>query len=479
MIAEDSLQDALSSGRPCVLFLGQYFGQATEADRSLLRRLLDRKAQPTDGTWRDALAGGLSAEDFNWLTERFERTVPSEAQLQALALPWSALFTSSIDPCLLRRLETRGRQPEALTRNEHHPRAPRSTARPPVYYTLGRSSDAAEESRAPRTTNELTRRLARHSAVLLARLAETVTAAGLLVVDGYKPDQDWLPLEYLLGAVPTDGSVIVLWLRVDKSASTSSLFADLRNSGALITDDRNLSDLVADMVARGAIAPSSLPVLHESGIISLSDGRFIEIPPSLRLRVEASAAIVDDDWVTPPAPLSRESEEDLFRTLHGSPPNARALVEGVARGFYIVREFEDTVQARVGNASTRPASRDNVLILHGQSGTGKSVAMARLALLARTQLRLPLVLSSERVPEAADIDSFCDAIDRERLGPTLVLCDCNASPDKYFALSASLRSRGRRHLIVGTSYRQESSASGTRQSYFKLRTAHRRRNGRS
>ena len=108
MTADDSLHDAISSGRPCVLFLGQDSGQATVAGRNVLQRLLDRKSQPDSGTWREALAGGLSGEDIEWLTERFARTVPSEAQLQVLALPWSAVFTSSIDAGLLRRLESRG-----------------------------------------------------------------------------------------------------------------------------------------------------------------------------------------------------------------------------------------------------------------------------------------------------------------------------------------------------------------------------------
>ena len=460
MTADDSLHDAISSGRPCVLFLGQESGQATVAGRSVLQRLLDRKSQPDSGTWREALAGGLSGEDIEWLTERFARTVPSEAQLQVLALPWSAVFTSSIDAGLLRRLESRGRQPEAITSVEHYPRASRSTARPPVFYTLGRSGDATEGSRPPRTLNELTRRLARHSSVLLSRMADTVTTAGLLVVDGYKAASDWLPLDYLLGAIPTDGSVRVLWLGIDATTFESSLFADLRSSGALLTDDRSLADLVADLVASGDFTPSQLPVLYEPGVISLGDGAFIEVAPALRLRVEASAAIVDDDWIKPPSPLSRGSEEDLFRTLHGGPPSTRALVEGVARGFYVVRDFEESLRSRVSHNATRPAARDAVLVLHGQSGTGKSVAMARLALLARTQLRLPVVVSSDRVPEAADVDPFCDAIDRDGFGPTLVLCDCNASLDRYFALSGSLRSRGRRHLIVGTSYRHEHVTKG-------------------
>ena len=148
-----------------------------------------------------------------------------------------------------------------------------------------------------------------------------------------------------------------------------------------------------------------MPVLHEPGVISLSDGAFIEVAPSLRLRVEASAAIVDDDWTQPPPPLSADAEEDLFRRSHGNPGSTRLLVEGVARGFYIKRSFEDELHTRARNALTKQASRDSVIVLHGQSGTGKSVALARLANIARTHFRVPLLFAVERIPEAADVDA--------------------------------------------------------------------------
>lgn len=103
------LKDAILSGLPCVLLLGQ----ATDGDRtsaSVLSRLLERKGLRASVGWPEVLANGLTSEDLEWLTERFERTVPTEAFKSALELPWAAVFTSSIDPSLLRHLATLGRQ---------------------------------------------------------------------------------------------------------------------------------------------------------------------------------------------------------------------------------------------------------------------------------------------------------------------------------------------------------------------------------
>jgi hypothetical protein len=457
MSAEDVLQTAIEQKRPCVLFLGQHMPVDSNEDQSVLRRLLSRKARPSSAVagWSDALSSNLTEEDYEWLTERFERTVLPESAQEVFNLPWSAVFTSSIDPRLVRRLETRGRQPEAIVSAEHYPRVPRSTARPPTYYLFGRAGDTTEAWRCPRTSNELARRLARHTSVLLARIPDTATSVGLLVVEGYRATQDWLPVDSLLGAIPPGEGMKVLWLGSDETVQTSRLFAELTEAGCVASDPRSLAEIITELKVRGSFTPDSFPVLHEPGVISFSDNAFLEIAPSLRLRVEASAAIVDDAWTMPPSPLTLGAEEDHFRRFHGDPGSARALVEGVSRGFCIKRSFEKDLESALKGALTRQGARDRVLVVHGQSGTGKSIALARLAYLARDQLHLPVLFATGHLPEAADVDAFCEEVDRAGHSPTILLCDANLSCERYFALADALRSRGRRFLVVGTSYLQE------------------------
>lgn len=453
------LRDAVVSRVPCVLFLGQASDGGGHETRAVLARLTDRKRLPPAAGWSDVLAAGLSSEDLEWLTERFDRAVPTEAFQTALELPWDAVFTSSIDPSLLRRFSTLGRQPEALLSSQHLPRVVRSAARPPVHFLFGRSSDVTNATRPPRTKNELVRRLAQHAFSLLSRVAETVTPAGLLVIDSYHPELDWLSLDALLGALPSDGSVRVLWLGVESELSSTSLFSELVNSGSAWPDRRSLAEIASELRASGAIPISAIPAFNEPGIVSLAGNTYLEVKPALRLRVEASAAIVEDEWTSAPTPVGRDEEEELFRLFHSNPGDSRSLIEGVGRGFFITRPFEADLVEKVSTYSQR-RMEDRVVVLHGQSGTGKSIALARLALLARTQLKMPVLFAAERVPEAADVEVFCEEVDRLDIGPTLIVADCNALPEKYFALSSALRSRGRRHLIVGTSYRQVGRAAG-------------------
>lgn len=455
MTPEELLRASITGATPCVLFLGQ--STEDSGPTSVLAQLLRRKGLPPDlaDGWRGAIARGISAEDYEWLTERFERTVASEAYQQALDLPWSAVFTSAIDPRLLRRLETRGRNPEAIVTSEQRPRAPRSTARPPVYYLFGRSSDTADGSRCPHSVNELARRRTRHSGVLLARVPETATSVGLLVIDQYAEGRDWLPADTLLSAIPPHEGMRVLWFGADASAKDSPLFRELEESGTLIADTRTLTQVVAEMRAAADFAPATLPLLHQSGLVTCKGGATVEISPSLRLRVEASASIVDDEWTKPADPVSPAAEEDLFRTIHGDFGGPRALVEGVIRGFFVTRSFERDLQAAVSAGLEKAAARDRVIVIHGQSGTGKSVAIARLAVIARRQHGVPVLIAAGRVPDATDVDSFCEEIERAGQGPTVVLCDANEAFERYLPLADALRSRGRKFLLVGTSYRQD------------------------
>ncbi len=66
---------------------------------------------------------------------------------------------------------------------------------------------------------------------------------------------------------------------------------------------------------------------------------------------------------------------DAFRRFHSTPGNFRLLVEGISRGFAVEREFEDTLWRTVNDKLKRlgQPDSDDVVVLHGQSGTGKSI----------------------------------------------------------------------------------------------------------
>lgn len=454
MTTREILASTIAENRPCVLVLGQDACRIADCSDAVLDLFLSHLSRPRSEprTWRTALTAPVTDEDLAWLTERFERNVVAESLEMALDLPWSAVFTSSIDPRITARLESRGRQPDPILASDHYPTVPRSTVRLPVYFLYGRSSDQHESARPPRSNAELKRRNARHVAPLLSRLEDTATVLGTIVIDGYLPESDWLELDDLFGAIRVGGGPKVLWFGVER-APQHDLVKELEREGSLFFEPRRLGAVVAELEARGELTSIQR---FRSGreIVSLGGDKILDVPPALRLRVEASAAIVDDDWTEQPVPLAQPARAEAFQQFHGNLGSPRGLVEGIMRGFAIERPFEQRLRERIDTQLARRSELDRVVLLHGQSGTGKTLACARLVTRLRAR-RLPVLFAVGRVPLATDVDAFGLLAENSGAPATVVVCDANAGPGLYMKLAEALASRGRRTLVVGTSYRLE------------------------
>ena len=172
--------------------------------------------------------------------------------------------------------------------------------------------------------------------------------------------------------------------------------------GVLIETTTTLASAISQLELRGVLDVSGSAAPDEPGMVSITGETALDITPALRLRVEASAAIVDDGWTEEPEPLGESELDDTFRRFHSTLGDFRLLVEGVSRGFAVEREFEQTLWNTVNSKLKRlgQPDSDDVVVLHGQSGTGKSIALARLARKIRCGLRLPVVSCDESDSES-------------------------------------------------------------------------------
>jgi hypothetical protein len=461
--AIEKLFEAFEKELPVVLFLGQDFFRVEQTD-SVLNGFLERiegDSNKHGARWKDVLrARNIEATDYQWLSERFDRRVPTEGIEKVFDLAWSGVFTTSLDHRIAGLLETRGRLPETVLAADHYSRAPRSKARPAIHYLFGRAIDA-ERSPPPKSQIELRRRLTAHTIPLLNRLRETATALGAIVVDGFNPESDWLEIDDLLASISEGPAPIVLWFGAKQT--DSEFVGHMVGEGTLVCESRSLAEVLGTSARSLAAA---IPVFNSAeGTISLSENRFFNLPASLRLRVEAVAAVVDDTWTdSPDSSLSQVKE--LFQRFHGDFGGPRSIVEGVLRGFAINRDFENRLLSTTDLLLKRSRDIDSFLILHGQSGTGKSIALARLAIKLRTQLKVPVLVSWGRVPQASELDDFCEAAEESGALGTVVICDGNHPPARYVDLTTGLKSKGRRVVVVGSSYRIENKEGVSDQNYI-------------
>lgn len=97
-LAAELLISAVREGKPIVLVAGQDFG-VPPAPPNVLTLFKARIGRTDDRfSWRQVLDRQLNDEDKDFLAERFDRMASNSTALRAIELPWSAIFTSSIDP---------------------------------------------------------------------------------------------------------------------------------------------------------------------------------------------------------------------------------------------------------------------------------------------------------------------------------------------------------------------------------------------
>ena len=454
----DLLVSAVEEQRPIVLILGQDAWAEPGIEDPVLLRSLERlgRGSEVERGWPGLLGTEpIPSSFYEWLSERFERRV-HPAWLSALAeMPLSAVFTSALDPTVKVLLQGRGREPEVVLTANEIPRAARSRARPPLYYLFGRAGSLDPQAIPPADRSELNTRRIVHALPVLSRVLDAATALGLVIVDGVVPARDWLRIGDVLGALGRAGPEQVLWFggRPELGADDTLDFEAAVESRRILVEDLRLGSVVAELHALGRLTEFMPPESQDAGIISFSGGGRLETTPEEKLRVEAVASIVDDAWTAFLPPLGLDAEYDAFRRFHGDLGGGRHLVEGVRREFAIERDFEQLLLHQVTVALADHANVDAPIIVHGQSGTGKSVALARVVARVREAKRAGVLYAIGRIPQPQEISSFCEEAEKAGAEATLVVCDANRDVDAYYDLLMSMRSRGRRVIVLGSRYR--------------------------
>ncbi|PKR56298.1 hypothetical protein [Thalassospira lohafexi] len=451
-MAQAILEDAISTDVPIVAILGQSLGhEPEEADRICLKAL--ERLQIDGSSWNDLFSKGkIDAEFYDWLNERFERRSPP-IELTAISdAHFSAVFTSSIDPILRNLFETDGRQPETILVGDPPPPVTRSKLRPRLYYLYGMTG--AGQFQPPISKLALRARHAQHATPMLNTLFDVATPLGIIVIDGLRSGSDWLNLSDLIGQLSMAPTQSVLWYGPDPEfeGDDAEFFSELVESGIILRDERSLGTAIAEAEALNGSA--KLHSWNEPGIVSFADGQKLVTTPSMRLSTESSASIIDDAWLDPLQPVNEAEQLEKFALFHSIPSSIRPLLNGVRRGFAIKRDFEDDLWKTVGKAIVNHANEKGAIVLSGQSGIGKSVALYRLASTIRSDRLAAVLFARDRVPQAVEVAPFLTEVDKLNQ-VTVLIVDALDAPKRYDALLESFRSRGHRIVIVGTSYVSE------------------------
>lgn len=451
----EAVVSAIEEKWPLVLLLGQDAWRENGQEDPVLAQALAhlQRDEAKHAGWRRLLDSSPLPPTFHeWLAERFERRVAPDWLRVLGKVSWSAVFTSSLDPTL-KALFSERQHPELVLTNAETPRAARSRNRPPIYHLFGHAASLDPRARPPLSRDELNTRRINDAVPLLGRLLDTATRLGLILVDGVVAERDWLRIDDVLGAIGNAGRHQVIWFKgrtlplPDDEDFTSAISA----SRLTIVDER-LSTVITQLLTARRFADLLVPEPETSGTITFGPGHFLDVSPEERLHVEAVASIVDDAWLAPLAPLGKDAERAAFGKFHGELGSPRSLVDGVRRGFALKREYEHDLQELVTAAINDHSNVDTPLILHGQSATGKSIALARIAGTVPREAKAAVLYSKNRIPQPYEVAPFCGRAERAGAKATLIICDANQDVRPYGDLLSGLKSRGHRVVVLGSRY---------------------------
>ena len=459
----NGLVSALRADRPIVLLLGQdAWTVGTRPDPVLQMALRRSRPDQTDSTspgFHSLLEADTLPEDFyEWLAEVYSHQ-PEPTWMEPVSrLPLNAVFTSSIDPAIARSFRINGRDVELVLSKLDNPAAPRSRRNLHLTYLFGRAGELDQGERPPRNTLELRRRTASHATVLLSRLVETTTSMGVLLVDGVRCGRDWLSSDALSGILSEFAPGQVYWFgwTSDTSSTDAAAIRELAAPAGPVNflHERLSTALRSLELAHRIDLSASLLAFPAEGTVTIGD-HAIRLDPATRLRVSTAASVVEDAWLDLLSPLGSDAAYGQFRRFHGQIEDARRLIEGLRRDFAITRTFESELHARVTKALARVGGDRAPVLIHGQSGSGKSLALARLAYTIRNEARYPVLLASRvtRIPGVEELDDFCLTAEEAGAEATLLICDANVPAGRYSDLLRGFMSRGRRVVLVGSAYR--------------------------
>ena len=453
---------------PSMLFIGQrYLRLETGVDAFLseIVRKYEVKAGSRLGYHQllDCAAAQAGEAALAWMDERCRRLSVPDWVRTVGEYQWNSVYTSAIDSVWPASFRNPWRDIRSIFEERYKPGDPRNQFLLNCTFLFGCVNQTDDERRPPLTTFEWRKR--KQVAVALARrIPETTTPMGTLVIEGYAWKEDWLDLDDLLPIVDGLNAGQTHVFSCTPSVTEHPDVKTLAGKGKLVLHRESLAAALVKGRDLGFLRLGVRPEEESAGRRIEVSGRPVSVPRDLWLQVSRSGLVLDDTTLIQPRPLSQDSLYRDFRNfLSGA--EGQPDWQAYARGFAFSRDFEKDLRRAVDLKLSEKQLQDEPIILHGQTGTGKTMALAALAYSVRAERQVPIIFIERRSqrPVPSDIDSFCKWAEDMGARTCLVLWDGMVERREYSDILGYLSSRGRKVVLVGTCYRiDEAEAKGTR-----------------
>lgn len=379
-------------------------------------------------------------------------TLAEPAWLRIVAnLPWNGVFSTAVDSLFLRALRNEWRAVQPVASSSFRPSSPRSMSQVQAVLLFG-GADQPSENQPPTSRLELGARRAEARALAQRLPDELITPRGVLVIEAWGVDE-WFTSEDLYGVLHRLGPAQAHLFSATSEELEDDFIAAAIDEGVLIAHAENFATYVEEAKDRGRLTT------HERfypGGHQIRHGRNLyEVPRDIWNSVASFGRPIDVDLLAAPPAQSEELRYLRFREFLGASESS-SIWSAIGSGMAFRRDYEAVLRERVDIAMSRRGLLEHPLLLVGQTGTGKTIAMASLAYSVAREGQYAVMHIPRRAsrPSFDTINSFCEWADEVAIPATLIVWDGMVDPDEYFRLSKFLDSRGRRAVLVGSYYRR-------------------------
>jgi len=458
------LLSKLNGNVPLYLLLGQSYQSIMTGSDLFLQEVIRKYNGSTEmllsydvifnSTMKDNPEASLA-----WLQSRGERLSPPEPFSLISKVQWSGVYTTSIDNIWYRQFRREWRNIQPIFEEKYRPSDPRNRRKLHITYMFGCVDRMEESERPPLTKMQWLNR--KQEAISLARrLPEYITPFGILLIEGYRGDLDWFKIEDLYPIIDSMGSDQVFIFSVDDELLKNEYFVSLIENKKIVIFKDSLYQILQESETSGKIRIDACPaegdVCRQISVLQKN----VHIPPNIYNQVSRTCTILDNNILKPVVPLSKDKEYLEYRNFLGE-VSSNIIWEGYARKFAFERAFEAELYDKVKAKLESNKLQNEPIILAGQSGSGKSVALGALTYKILQERYHPVLYMDNNVkkPSNYDIDAFCQWVEDEvESHNTLLIWDGMVEVDQYFELTKFLFGRGRKVVLVGSTYWKDDSS---------------------
>lgn len=448
-----NLIDKMSSGQP-YLFLGQDFLKE-EILTELYQKISNRFNLVIDETSNIYLELDDETRDIekclSWIQTEVDYTSIPNYVRKIAHIKWNGVITSSVEYFIdkIFQLERREVQPVYKYRSEL-PYNFKSKQTLHLSYLYGCLNQIQKEYRPPLSKFDLPLYKSNASILLNQIDKEFLTPLGCLVVDGYNFEDDWVKDETFFSICSKLGEEQVYYFSFKEDYLKNPYIRRLVDNKIIIPSEMSLVEFIEECEEHNLLVEND-DISADDIIISVNNKR-CKLAKSKYNKISRSCEILDDFSLDIEDYAETEKTTLFSEFLYDS--SIRPVWYAYKYGMNIEREFEQQAYSKINALLQKGGLSRKPIIIYGQTGTGKSVSMAHLAYRIKKKGKYPVLYIDGRVSEVryTDILEFCEWCDETKI---VVFWDASTHGKeygKYKELNDYLASKGKKAVIVGTSY---------------------------